>query len=400
MVATVRPAGPWQRAAAYRRRFHIPVIGVTGSSGKTTTKDMLAAILAKRGPVLKTNGNMNCPGPVRRTLLQLKPAHWAAVLELASARRGYVALSSWMARPSIGILTNVGLAHAILLGGPQGVAHEKGALLRALPKTGLALINDDDSGTKRVDLSRVSARIVRYGLTERAEVWATDVRPERDGMAFSAHWGERRLSLWIPAPGEHNVANALAAFAAAVYLGLEDRAIQQGLAGFHRMGSRLQFNHVREGVLLIHDAYNANPLSMSAALQVLRQHGEGRRVAVLGRMGSLGAFTNTAHVELGRDLARGGIDEAILIGSQARNVLRGIREGNGGLSVAVVPTPAAAVAYLRKTLEPPVVVLFKASNNVHLGDAYRQVAKALAAAAGPLAALNGKTPGSKTAAPS
>ncbi len=130
-------------------------------------------------------------------------------------------------------------------------------------------------------------------------------------------------------------------------------------------------------MLLIHDAYNANPLSMAAALQVLRQHGEGRRLAVLGRMGSLGAYTNRAHVELGRDLARGGIDEAILIGSQARNVLRGIREGKGTLKVTVLPTTAAARTYLLRTLKPPVVVLFKASHNVHLGDVYLQLAKTL-----------------------
>lgn len=382
----------WRGAARHRARFRIPVIGVTGSSGKTTTKDMLAAILRERGPVLKSPGNMNCPGPVRRTLLQLNRNHWAAVLELASARRGYVARSSAMAQPSIGIITNITLAHAILLGGLRDIAREKGALLRSLPRGGVAFVNADDPGSRLLDLQRVKARIVRYGLSPEADVWASEISPEGGGTRFIAHRAGESASLWIPAPGEHNVSNALAAYGAARELGMPVTTIRHGLGSFHRMGSRLQVRGLPDGMTLINDTYNANPLSMSAALKVLRDLPGGRKVAVLGRMGSLGRYTVPAHVHLGREVAAAGLDEVVLVGSQARNVLRGIQAAGGRLRVALVPGPDAAVDYVLRNVAPPAVVLFKASHSAKLGPACRRAVSALEQRDGAQAGQHAATP--------
>ncbi|MGE5589339.1 MAG: UDP-N-acetylmuramoyl-tripeptide--D-alanyl-D-alanine ligase [Bacillota bacterium] len=367
----------WRAAARHRARFRIPVVGITGSCGKTTTKDMLAAILQERGPVLKSPGNMNCPGPVRRTLLQMNRSHWAAVLEVASARRGYVARSAAMARPVIGIVTNVTLAHAVLLGGLRDIAWEKGALLRSLPKGGLALVNADDPGSRLLDLKRVKARVIRYGLSPTADIWASDIAAERGGTSFAVHRAEESAPLWIPAPGEHNVYNALAAYGAARALRMPIPFIQRGLSSFHRMGSRLQVKEMPNGITFVNDTYNANPLSMSAALTVLRDLPGSRKVAVLGRMGSLGRYVIPAHVHLGRQVAAAGLDEVVLVGSQARNVLRGIRAAGGRLRVTLAPDPDAAVDHVLRTVAPGSVVLFKASHSAKLGPAYRRAAAVL-----------------------
>lgn len=367
----------WRAAARHRAGFRIPVVGITGSCGKTTTKDMLAAILQERGPILKSPGNMNCPGPTRRTLLQMNRSHWAAVLELASARRGYVARSATMARPIIGIVTNVTLAHAVLLGGLRDIAWEKGALLRSLPRGGLALVNADDPGSRLLDLQRVKARIVRYGLSPEADILASDIAPERGGTRFTVHGSGEPVPLWIPAPGEHNVYNALAAYGAARALGMPISSIRRGLASFHRMGSRLQIRETPGGITLINDTYNANPLSMSAALSVLRDHPGSRKVAVLGRMGSLGRYVIPAHVHLGRQVAAAGLDEVVLTGSQSRNVLRGIRAAGGQVRTVLLPDADAVVDHVLRTATPGSVVLFKASHSARLGPVYLRVAAAL-----------------------
>jgi len=358
------------------RRRRIPVVGITGSSGKTTTKDMLAAMLAQRGPVLKTPGTLNAPGDVRRTARRLRRHHWAAVYEMASFKPGFIAASCRAVHPMMAIVTNIGLAHAGLLGGMRGVARDKGALVRSLPRSGVAFLNADVPGTRLISLKGFRGRIVRYGLRPQADVWASDVRQDGLRLTFVAHRGSESAELQVRALGEHNVANALAAFAAARELGLSTEAIRLGLANFTPPRGRLQVQTV-QGFTLIHDAFNASPQSMEAGLKVLRQIGEGRRVAVIGRMRTLGRWFREAHLKLGGQLASGGIDEVVLVGPACGAVTTGIQQGLRGKPpdthprVTKVRTAEAAASYLGRTLTEPAVVFFKGSHDIHLARAFR-----------------------------
>ena len=344
----------------------------------------MAAVLAEQGPVLKTKWNLNAPGDVRRIARRLRPRHWAAVYELASYRPGYIASSCRTVHPTIGIITNIGLAHAGLLGGIRGVARDKGALVRSLPRNGVAILNADDPGTRLLNFGRFRGRVVRYGLRPTAQVWASDIRYDGDGMHFTAHRGEEAVELRIAALGEHNVANALAVFAAARELGMSAEKIQRGLRKFTLARSRMKVCHAG-GVLLLDDSYNANPHSMAAGIRVLRQAGEGRRVAVVGGMSTLGHWARDAHLELGRQLAVDDINEVVLVGRMARIIAEGIelarrgaarREG-GGSRVTIVRTPEAAAQHLKDSLQAPAVVWLKGSNNAHLGRAFRLLVEAL-----------------------
>ncbi|NKE70395.1 UDP-N-acetylmuramoyl-tripeptide--D-alanyl-D-alanine ligase [Candidatus Manganitrophus noduliformans] len=344
-------------AAWHRTRFDLPLIGVTGSNGKTTTKEMIAAILSRRGPVLKTEGNLNNHLGLPLSLLRLDASHRAAVLEIGISLKGEMRCLCEIARPTVGLITNIGPAHLEFLGSIEGVAEEKGSLFEAVRPDGTAIINLDDPHLAPWE-KRLSVKWT-FALDAPADVTATEIRPEGAGIGFLLtlrRTGEAGR-VHLATSGRHQVANALGAAAVACALGYRLEEIRDGLADFRPVALRAEVLEA-EGKTLLLDAYNANPASIKAAIEMLaafprREGGSSRKIALLGDMLELGTFSESAHRGVGEAAAQNGIDLLIAVGRWAGAVAEGARQaGMAGEKIsAYADLPSLQkefLSYLRK----------------------------------------------------
>lgn len=350
-------------ASYHRQRFAIPVVAVTGSNGKTTTKEMLAAILEQTGPGLKTDGNLNNLIGLPQMLFRLNGSHRWAVLEMGMSAFGEIDRLAEITRPDVGIITNAYPAHLETLGSVEGVARAKGELFLRLPAEGCAVFNADDPLIARCP-SPEGVRRVSFGLRN-ADVTAETVENlGRNGQRFILRFPTASVPVNLHAFGRHNIANALAAAAAAHVLGVPPETIARGLGEFSPYARRFNLEEVGE-VVLIDDSYNANPASMAAALTTLREIREGHRaVAVLGDMLELGDGTEEAHRQLGL-LAATCVDRLYVMGGMAGIVAAGALEG--GLAedaVTVATSHDAIVADLRRTTAAGDFILVKGSRGL------------------------------------
>jgi UDP-N-acetylmuramoyl-tripeptide--D-alanyl-D-alanine ligase len=291
-----------QRLAAGRReQRNAKVIGVTGSVGKTTTKEILAAVLGSRYRVLKNEANYNNEIGLPLTLLNLTRRHERAVLEMGMYALGEIRTLCEIARPEIGVVTNVGPSHLERLGSLEAIAAAKSELPESLPPHGFAVLNADDPLVLTMT-ERTRARSLTYGKAEDADVRATDIESRAlDGVSFHLRWQERSTRVNTVLPGRHIVSNALAAAAVALVDGMSIREVADALESA-RMPLRLQIHPGKSGSTIIDDTYNASPASMAAALDLLAET-PGRRVAVLGDMRELGAAEREGHLAVGRRAA-------------------------------------------------------------------------------------------------
>jgi UDP-N-acetylmuramoyl-tripeptide--D-alanyl-D-alanine ligase len=352
-------------AARHRRRFSIPVVAVTGSNGKTTTKELIAAALGTRFAVLKSAASFNNQWGLPLTLLGLGPEHQAAVVEIGTNRPGEIAALTALAAPTVGVVTIVVAQHTEFLGSIEGVREEKAALVRGLPASGTAVLNADDP--RVASMARdTDARVVTFGTTPAADVHlASEIRDDRDGLAFILACGNERAAVRLALAGRHNAANALAAAAAGVALGLSLAEIARGLGAARPVKGRCAWR-AAGGVEILDDTYNANPISLRAALEtVAARPRRGRLVVVLGDMLELGDIADEAHREAGRQIAACGADEFLGVGPRAR--LAAVEAQAHGLAEArSVNTFEDTVAHLLKRLAPGDVVLVKASRGMRL----------------------------------
>jgi UDP-N-acetylmuramoyl-tripeptide--D-alanyl-D-alanine ligase len=354
----------------HRLRFDVPVVGVTGSNGKTTTREMVAGILATRGPVLCTEGNLNNEVGVPLTLLRLRPEHRAAVVEMGMSARGEIARLAAIAEPRVGVVTNALPAHLEGLGTVDGVADAKGELYKGLPADGIVVANADDP--RMLHRARKSGRrMLTFSARPDAKADVAVLRvleqgPE--GQRFLLGVGTKELDVRLPLVGEHNAVNAAAAAAAAIALGCTDREIVQGLAGVRPVGRRLRVERLPSGVLLVDDCYNANPASMRAALRTLRQlAGSGRALAALGDMLELGPSEGELHRELGRDAAAAGLAALAAFGPRARLARdAAVEAGLPAGDAFHTEDPDALVAFVRERLRPGDTLLVKGSRGMRL----------------------------------
>ncbi len=301
---------------AARNRLNGPVVGVTGSVGKTSTKDLLAGVLATTLTTTANERSFNNELGLPLTLLGAADDTEAVVVEMGARGVGHIALLCDIARPTVGIVTRVEGVHLELFGDLESVARAKGELIEALPDDGIAVLNADHPVVAAM-ASRTSARVLRFGLAADADVRAENISMDdelRASFALRTPWGSAEVNL--AARGEHQVANALAAAAAAGGIGVGVEAIAVGLAGAAISGLRMELTRTAGGVLVLNDAYNANPTSMAAALDSLAALAAGRRIAVLGVMAELGASAPAEHLaitararELGIDVIAVGTDD-------------------------------------------------------------------------------------------
>lgn len=315
-------------ATLWRGRFSIPVIGVTGSNGKTTTKQMLASIMAVRGPVLATEGNLNNHIGVPLTLLRLRGTHRTAVIEMGANHAGEIALLAGMARPDVGLVTMAGDAHLEGFGSREGVARAKGEMFAALAG-GIAVINADDVYEPLWQSLAKQASVIRFGLGEQADVRALQLRAQNGGMHFVLRTPAGDAAVQLPLPGVHNVRNALGAAACGIGLGLDVEDIAAGLAAMQGAAGRVNWKTTQQGARLLDDSYNANPSSLRAGLEVLAAE-KGQRWLILGGMAELGPRAQELHEEAGRTARALGIDRVLGLGPLAGAAARAF--GTGGES--------------------------------------------------------------------
>lgn len=352
-------------AAWHRGRFAIPVVAVTGSNGKTTTKELAAGVLGTRWTVLKPERSFNNQWGLPLTLLQLTAEHQAAVLEIGSNAPGEVAALAALAAPTIGIVTTVAAVHTEFLGSLDGVREEKAGLVRALAPTGAALLNADDA--RVAGMARdTRARVITFGRAGGAHVRALDdlVEDER-GLTFTLETGGQRQAVTVGLAGRHNLTNVLAAAAAGVAVGLPLADIARGLAGVAPVAGRCVWRQAG-AVAILDDTYNASPVSVRAALDTVSAHRRGRRViVVLGDMLELGGIADDAHREVGRQVAALPADEFVGLGRGMQAAVEAAREA--GLTEARhLTTFEDTVAHLLKRLTAGDLLLVKGSRGMRM----------------------------------
>ncbi|WP_349572107.1 UDP-N-acetylmuramoyl-tripeptide--D-alanyl-D-alanine ligase [Azotobacter salinestris] len=341
-----------------RRAYSGPLAAVTGSSGKTTVKEMLASILRTRGPVLATRGNLNNDLGVPLTLLELALEHVGAVIELGASRVGDIAYTVGLAHPQVAIITNAGTAHVGEFGGPEKIVEAKGEILEGLPADGIAVLNRDDAAFATWQRRAAGRRVWSFALDAvDADFQARDIRPDARGCpAFTLQGlaGEARIQLNLL--GRHNVANALAAAAAAHALGVPLVGIQAGLESLQPVKGRAVAQLTASGMRVIDDSYNANPASMCAAIDILAGF-SGRTVLALGDMGELGAWAEEGHRQVGT-YAVGKVDALYAVGPLMAHAVAAF--GEGGRHFA---DQATLLEALRGEHHPDTTILIKGSRS-------------------------------------
>jgi len=339
----------------WRRQLDLPVVGITGSNGKTSTKDFTTAVLARKFNVSSTRGNLNNHIGVPLTVLATTPEHTAAVWEMGMNHSGEIAPLCEIARPKFGIITNIGTAHIEFLGTRDAIAEEKGMLARALPPEGILFIPATCEYHEYLR-KRTKAHLIPVG-NGRGLVRAEDLRFEAGRTVFNlVIEGEGAAEVALPVPGKHMVTNALLAAGAGWKLGVPIAEIAAGLSSASLTGGRLKSYHYK-GVTVIDDSYNANPESMAAAIDTLADMpviNGARRIMVMGRMGELGAHAPAAHLRAGEHAAQREL-KVIAVGEGAE----GIASGAG--DAPHFADYADAAAWLTREVKPGDVVLFKGS---------------------------------------
>lgn len=308
-------------ARGHRSNFTGPVVAVTGSNGKTSTKELTHSILSVAHPCLKNQGNLNNEFGLPLTLFRRNPEHRSAVLEMGMNHRGEIARLTDIARPDIGVITNIGTAHIEFLGSQEEIALEKGDLVAGLDENGTAVLNADDERVLN-QRDRVKGRVVTFGRGSGADVRAEQIQFD-DAGTFNFRLGapEGSVSVRVPGWASTTVDNSLAAAAAALSAGASLEEVEQGLTFFEAVPGRMNCTHLADGAHLIDDSYNANPQSMRVALETLAHvKGQGRAIAVLGDMGELGNRSASAHVGVGRLAGELGIDMLFALGDHAEDL--------------------------------------------------------------------------------
>lgn len=364
-------------ARYYRSKFNIPFVGITGSVGKTTTKDMVAGVLGQKFNVLKTSGNFNNEIGLPLTIFNLDSFHEAAVIEMGMSGFGEISRLTSIVMPDIAIITNIGLSHIEKLGSRQNILKAKLEILDGLNRKGLVILNGDDRllyGVK--DL--LSFRTVFYGMEEGLEYQAYNIKTlGENGTYFEITVSNTDYRIHVPALGIHNVYNALAAIAAGIELNIPMNKIVAGIEEFSPGKMRLNIiSH--NGMKIINDAYNASPQSMEAALNVLKDiAGNNRKIAVLGDMLEMGDWAYNAHLDVGKFAVSAGIDHVMTVGENGRNIAKGALEaGAASDNVLSFENNQDMADYLKNFVKSGDCILVKGSRGMKMEQIVDQLTTA------------------------
>lgn len=348
-------------AAFYRSLFDIPVVGITGSAGKTTTKELVSGVLEQKYRLLKNEGNLNNQTGVPITVFRLEKCHEAAVIEMGMNHFGEIRSLARIVRPKICVITNIGEAHIEFLGSKQGILQAKTEMLEFMEPGGHIVVNGDDP--LLAALASQHSNVVTVGLGAHSFVRAEDVTDMGlCGTRFTACFEGKRIPLYIHCPGGHMVTNALTALAVGMLSGVGEDRIQAGISAYQPMSGRM---HIVEaaGITVINDAYNANPSSMAASIGILAK-AEGRKVCILGDMFELGCNEAQYHRDIGQCAADAGIDLILCVGELAGHICEGAKQKCG--DARHFAGKEQLLDALPSLVQPKDTVLVKASHGMRL----------------------------------
>lgn len=359
-----------QLAGWYRRRFQLPVVGLTGSVGKTTTKEFIALVLGAKYNTLKTQGNLNNEIGVPQMLFRLEDSHTAAVIEMGMNHFGEISRLTRAVAPTVGLITNIGVSHIENLGSRAGILQAKLEILEGMAPDAPLIVNMDNDMLRTVKLG--DRPLLTFAIDDqRADFTATDIAEQGSATTFTVHHSTFTRPVTIPTVGIHNVYNALAAMAVGYVTGVDPGAAASALANYVPAGMRQNLVQVG-GVQAIEDCYNASPDSMRAALQTLGKLPVHRRYAVLGAMLELGDYAKEAHTQVGKMAAENGIDGVLAYGADAAYIVEAAKQA-GLENARLFDTKEALAQSLAQQVQPGDGVLFKGSRGMHLEDVMHTV---------------------------
>jgi len=357
-------------ASYYRQKFDIPFVGITGSVGKTSTKDMVYSVLSQKYNVLKTQGNFNNEIGVPLTVFNLESSHEAGVVEMGMSGLGEISRLTSIVKPDIAIITNIGLSHIEKLGSRQNILKAKMEILEGLKDNGLVILNGDDSllsGLKGL----LKYRTVFYGMEEGLDYQAYNISSQGEmGTSFEITIGNENYKVHVPAPGVHNIYNALAAIAAGIEMNIPVEDIIKGIGEF--LPGKMRLNIIDlNGIKIINDAYNASPQSMEVAINVLKDvaSGNNRTIAVLGDMLELGDLSVNAHRDVGKYAVKKDVSYIFTVGEKSKDILEGaIEAGVGKDRVQHFKNNTEAGKFLIDFVKPGDVLVVKGSRGMKMEE--------------------------------
>ena len=351
-------------AASWRDKFNIPIVAITGSTGKTTTKDLTAAVLSGLGKVLKTSANFNNEIGVPMTLLELNETHKAAVVEIGMRGLGQIESLAKIVKPNIAVVTNVNETHMELLGSMENIAKAKSELVEAIHEGGAVILNADNPYTAAMTkIVNPGVKILTHGIKNPADLKADNVTVTSGTTDFDLKYKGETFHFDLPIIGRHNVSNALAAVAAGIFVGLDFDKIRYGLSTL--VTTKMRFEVIRrDGIVIVNDAYNASPASMRAAIKAVSEFYDTRKIAVLGDMFELGQIAEKLHREVGEYLVENNFDILITVGKLGKIIAEGAKSA-GMEKIFVTDSHEDAAKTLRGLLKRDDVILFKASHGMH-----------------------------------
>jgi UDP-N-acetylmuramoyl-tripeptide--D-alanyl-D-alanine ligase len=353
-------------AKHYRNKFHIPFASVTGSSGKTTTKDMVSSVLAEKYCVLKTEGNFNNAIGLPLTVFKLEKKHEIAVLEMGMNSLGEIEILADILRPDTGIITNVGTAHIENLGSRENILRAKTEMFTYFGPKNTAVINGDNDMLRT--LIAKPYEIITYGLEPHNSCRAIDIAEKgEEGTDFTVLYQGKKESYGLSLPGIHNVYNALSAICVGKLYGLSRDEIHQGLMSFTPSKMRMEIFQGKYGAKVINDAYNANPDSMRAAVNVLAAMPcTGRRVCILGDMFELGDFAREEHYKVGSFAAQKNMDVVAVVGKQAKEIINGANLAGRNMLLYCFDSNEEVIKNLGSMIKRDDLILIKGSRGMHM----------------------------------
>ncbi len=352
-------------ARAIMRKICVPVVGITGSVGKTTTRDMTYSVVSKMFNTLKNQGNFNNELGVPLTVFSADESIEAAVIEMGMDHFGEIDRLSYIVNPAVSIITNIGMSHIEILGSQENIYKAKSEIFKNTKASGTVILNGDDEILMR-HKGEIPQRVITVGVkNQKADVVACDITATHNNVSFVAKGMGKEFKVLLPIPGEHNVLNALLAIATGLVFEIPENEISNALSDFSMTQMRMDIIKCPR-ITIINDCYNAAPASVEAALSVLGKY-EDKKVAILGDIKALGNYSEKAHYDLGAHVVKNGIDVLVTIGEHARNIAQGAYEnGMDGQNIVSFDTVSDALISLSDFISDKSVVLIKASRAMAL----------------------------------
>lgn len=350
-------------AEAKRDLYNIPIIAITGSVGKTSTKDIVANVVSKKYKTLKTIGNNNNNIGLPFTILKLKNEE-AAVLEMGMNHFGEISLLSKIAKPDICVITNIGTSHIGNLGSRENILKAKLEILEGANNPKIVINNDNDLLHKWYLENKQNFKIQTFGIKNKSDLNAENITLSSSGSSYTYKFNDENIKINVPVGGEHFILNSLCATLVGKILGIKNSNIKKGIESFELTNKRMDITELDNGTKIINDAYNASYESMKASLKVLSEYKQNRKIAVLGDMFELGKYSKELHEKVGEEVANNNIDILICTGENARFIVQKAKEKINSKNVYYVDTKEEIEVLLKEKAEKGDVILFKASNGM------------------------------------